>query len=192
MTWTIDMTIFRGLGMNSIFSTKLPESPIYFKKADNIKVFDRFKFELIDQEAHNRLIQRKKGTKLKVEDKIFLIKIMVAYKEEHENIKSIYNISFSTFHRLAQIIESNFEAYQFLEARRSKKEMLDNAIWSILENIVTPPQFPLTVKRISEEFRRETGLRLSEYKIRKYLKWRLGYRYKKGNNRPPKVKARNH
>ena len=178
--------------MNSIFSTKLLEYPIYFKKADNIKVFDIFKFELIDQEAHNRLIQRKKGTKLKVEDKIFLIKIMVAYKEEHENIKSIYNISFSKFHRLTQIIESNFEAYQFLEARRSKKEMLDNAIWSILENIVTPPQFPLTVKWISEEFRRETGLRLSEYKIRKYLKWRLGYRYKKGNNRPPKVKARNH
>ena len=49
------------------------------KKDHDMKFIDWFKFELIDKKAHDRLIKRKKGAKLKVEDKIFLIKIMTAY-----------------------------------------------------------------------------------------------------------------
>ena len=54
------------------------------------------------------------------------------------------------------------------------------------------PQFPLTVKRISEEFWKVTDIKLSNYKLKKYLKKKLGYSFQKGSNRPPKVATRSH
>ena len=63
------------------------------KKDHDIKLIGRHKFELVDQKAHDRLIKKKKGAKLKTEDKIFLLKIMTVYYEEHDHIRSIYHLS---------------------------------------------------------------------------------------------------
>ena len=84
----------------TIYSSELAARP---KKDHDIKLIGRHKFELVDQKAHDRLIQRKKGAKLKTEDRIFQLKIMTAYNEEHDHIRSIYNLSSSTFHRLAKM-----------------------------------------------------------------------------------------
>ena len=62
----------------------------------------------------------------------------------------------------------------------------------MLKDNVSPPQFPLTVKRISEEFWKVTDIKLSNYKLKRYLKAKLGYSFQKGSNRPPKVATRSH
>ena len=169
-----------------------PQIVILPKKDHDMKFIDWFKFELVDKKAHDRLIKRKKGTKLKVEDKIFLIKIMTAYQKEHNHIRSFYNLSYSTFHRLKKMMDSNFTGYQSLETLNRKEALLDGAIWSVIEAIVAPPQFPLTMKRISEEFWKFTNIKLSNYKLRKCLKTKIGYSFIRGSSRPPKITTQSH
>ena len=132
---------------------------LFQKKDHDIKIIGRHKFELVDQKVHDRFIKRKKGAKLNTEDKNFLLKIMTAYYEEHDHIRSIYHLSSTTFDRFAKMMKSNFEGYKSLEILQRKEILLDKAIWSVLKDIVSPLQFPLTVKRISEEFWKVTDIK---------------------------------
>ena len=190
--WMIGFWIFNNQLSSFSFNIYSSEPAYFTKKDNNIRLIGEHKYELVDQKAHNRLIKRKKGAKLKAKDKIFLLKIMVAYCKEYDQIRNIYHLSSSTFHRLAKMMKSNFEGYQYLDALQRKENLFDNAIWSVLEDIVSPPQFPLTVKRISEEFSKATDLKLSNYKLRKFLKMKMSYSYQKGSNRPPRVATRSH
>ena len=127
--WMIGFWIFNNQLSSFSFNIYSSEPAYFTKKDNNIRLIGEHKYELVDQKAHNRLIKRKKGAKLKAKDKIFLLKIMVAYCKEYDQIKNIYHLSSSTFHRLAKMMKSNFEGYQYLDALQRKENLFDNAIW---------------------------------------------------------------
>ena len=153
---------------------------------------DTNNFELLNSEIHRRLVKRKKWSRLLPDDKIFLIKIMTAYPDKHNYIKNVYKLSQSTFYRLKLMMANNFESYQALETLHYKELLLDNSIRTTLKSIIRPPQFSLTMKKISEQFEKATGLNLPKSKLAKYLKSKLRYSFIKGNHRPPKIMTQNH
>ena len=117
---------------------------------------------------------------------------MTAYSDNHNYIKNVYELSHSTFYRIKLMMANNFESYQALETLHYKELLLDNSIRTTLKSIVRLPQFSLTMKKISEQFEKGTGLNLPKSKQAKYLKSKLIYRFIKRNHRPPKIMIKNH
>jgi hypothetical protein len=143
----------------------------------------------MDNENDKRLSKRRKRQWLTNAEKNYLIGLLGSNSEDKEVILSTYNLSKSTYYRLAKGSE-NFKAnlVEPEDEDLSRKFLQENEK-KIIEALITPPQKPLTIKSIKKSVESSVGRGLDEGQIRRFIKNDLKYLYKKGSSRPAKIRS---
>ena len=143
-------------------------------------------------DVHIRLKKRRKRLRLSHQDKLFLIKIMIAFSDSDDEIWKLYKLSKSTLNRIKKIITSGSEAFDLFMRKQLINSSKEKSIWHTLEEIIKPPKLPLTLSRIEEVYQRKTRIKISREQLRSYMKNQLKYSYIKGSYRPVKTANSEH
>jgi hypothetical protein len=138
---------------------------------------EKSKFSPFDYEDnyHARLSKRKRGEKIKYDDRVY-IKEMLA---NHPNFRSLimkeYKLSNSTCRRIKQDEDYLKQLARDVSEQNCSKNEIKFADKSVIEAIVSPPTVPLTISSIKSQVKELTGSEYSGRTIRRFVKEGLKY-----------------
>ena len=147
----------------------------YFIEHSNRVQGEFEKFKWVEKESYNRLTKRSKGKKLENRDRLYLMKLIIAYPQDHSHIKRIFHLSSSTFYRLKKLVKSDMEDYASLSSQYNKELLINNVIEGKLYDIVKPPKASMSMDTIYSRFWENTSIKISKEKLRHILKHHLKY-----------------
>ena len=143
-------------------------------------------------DVHIRLKKRRKRLRLSHQDKLFLIKIMIAFPDSDDEIWKLYKLSKSTLNRIKK--DNNI----WLRSIWSFHEKTTDQLFQRKINLTyigrdyKSPKLPLTLSLIEEVYQRKTRIKISREQLRSYMKNQLKYSYIKGSYRPVKIANSEH
>ena len=161
-------------------------------ESSNESLEELYKFKLINKKCHERLSKRRKWKIIGTKDKLFLIKLMVAYPDCHNFIKKAYKLPESTLYLLREATKNDMKGYSSQAFKHDNEEILNKVIHQKLIKIIEPPQFQMNSYIIHQKLWEEILWEISRKRLRHIMKHQLRYSYIKGDPRPLKVASSKH
>ena len=138
---------------------------------------------------HEKLCNRKKGQHLKADHKDYICSLLKKFPENHKSIKAAYRLSSATYSRLNNRKYSPFHELERRDQSNPTIKAISSDIQKFITEIISPPQFPMTIKRIRNEVYDKFCKTYSLHTVRQFLKKVLNFSFKKSWSRPPKYMA---
>ena len=131
-------------------------------------------------------MQKKKRAAFEFKEKTYIMELLKSFPKTHKSIKKVYKISTSTCNKLKKMWEplSNSEALIINESPEWKS--ISGDAQNFITKFLHPPQPPWTIQKLRKTVSSELGEIYSEYILRKYIKSKLRYSFKKAWSRQPK------
>ena len=135
---------------------------------------------------HEKLCSRKKGQHLKADHKDYICSLLKEFPENQKSIKDAYRLSSATYNRLKNTIYSPFRERDWKSKSNLMKNFISPDIQGFIAEMISPPQLPMTIKRIRNAVYDKFGKTYSPHIMNKFLKKVLNFSFKKSWSRPPK------
>ena len=99
-------------------------------------------------ERHEELCKRKKGQHLNVDQRAYICNLLKEFPENHNSIKVEYRLSSTTFSRLYRFKYLTIHEPKEGNMNKLRKTSIRTDAQNFIAEIVSPPQFPMTIKKI--------------------------------------------
>jgi hypothetical protein len=114
---------------------------------------------LFDQKSENHLSlkRRKKYSKLRKEERLYIKQQLEKHPRYKQLIMAEYKLSSSTVHRITEDAKDQNEFNMVGNDSSSDTNVLQSPDQLIVNNVVSPPAIPMTVRRIRDVILSTTG-----------------------------------
>ena len=157
-----------------IFSWRwLQQLYIEEKQSDEENLSDIFN---INSKMHEILIKRKRRSHINTKLQLFIKDLFDKFPNHHKLIKNIYKLSSSTYYRILKLKILNSRNKIDDEDMIPQKLSLEAQV--LIQKLVTPPQHPITIRKLMTSLNSELGEQTSYYRLRTFVKEELRLSYK--------------
>ena len=130
-----------------------------------------------------------KGQHLSEVQKAYLAQKLEVSPDQKIKTMKLYKLSESTIRRIVRERKRNSsEATPNIKERNDDMRLSRDAEF-VLRNFVKPPTTSVSLRKIQRQIQEDTKECYSIHTLRRFLKEKLKYRYKKGLSRPIKYRA---
>ena len=159
------------------------------KPYDCSKILNESTLFWINEKLHSKLIRRKKGQRLWKSHKDYISEILNKFPDHQDLIWRTYHLSNTTKLRLLKNLQKEIvEDYHDGEIIESRQNISSQA-WEMIKALISPPARASTIGGVRIELFKNLNESYSENILRRYIKNKLHFSYKKGSCRPTKVES---
>ena len=113
------------------------------------------------------------------------------YKNKQRFLRE-FNIPHSTYYYLRKKENDKNLKYSNCNVADSSSHSNNNEVWNFIKFVIKPPQKALTIENIRNKVHNAMGVSLKKREIKKFLKEKMRYSYRKGWSTSQKVKSSSH
>ena len=137
-------------------------------------------------ELHEELCKRRKGQHLNSRKKTYIMELLKCFPKNHKSRRKAYKISTSTCNKLKKMWEPLSNSEALINNESPERKSISGDAQNFITKFLRPPQPHWTIQKLRKAVSSELGEIYSAYILRKYIKSKLRYSFKKAWSRPPK------